>query len=120
MSDFAPDTTNFTDLIAKALLREASTYRDTWPHEYIVIQKDGQQGLLAAFCQRILRGEGVECRFFHQTRPHLFLGDYKYWVMDDVERIDPETYDSVLNRALLYGDRRDFVIQQGDSGARGE
>ena len=41
----APDTTNFMDLIAKALLREASTYRDTWPHEYIVIQKDGQQEL---------------------------------------------------------------------------
>ena len=120
MPDSAPDTTQIMDLIANAPWREATTYRDTWPHEYVVIQKDAQQELLAAFCQRILRGEGVECRFFHQTRPYLFLGNYKYWVMDEVQGIDPETYDSVLNRAILYGDRRDFVIQQGDSGAKGE
>ena len=104
-------------LIAKAPCREAVTYRDTWPHEYVVIQKDGQQELLRAFCERIRRGEGVECRFFHQKRPYLFLGDYKYWVMDEVEDIDPDNYDSVLNRALLYRDRRDFVIQEGDTGA---
>ena len=84
----------------------------------MVIQKDGQQELLAAFCERILLGEGVECRFFHQTRPYLFLGGYKYWVMDEVEEIAPESYDSVLNRALLYRDRRDFVIQPGDTGTR--
>ncbi len=120
MPDSVPDTSNIMELIAKAPWREAITYRDTWPHEYVVILKDSQQELLAAFRRRILRGEGVECRFFHQTRPYLFLGDYKYWVMDPVEDIDPETYDSVLNRALLYGDRRDFVIEQGDSGARGE
>ena len=107
-------------LIAQAPWREAVTYRDTWPHEYIVIQKDKQQVLLSAFCHRILQGEGVECHFFHQTRPYLFLGEYKYWVMDEVESIDPNTYDSVLNRALLYRDRRDFVIQPGDSGMRGE
>ena len=111
-----PGPSNITDLIANAPWREAVTYRETWPHEYVVIQKDAQQELLAAFCNRILRGEGVECRFFHQTRPYLFLGDYKYWVMDPVEEIDPDTYDSVLNRALLYRDRRDFVIQPGDTG----
>ena len=120
MLDSAPDTTKIMDLIAKAPWREASTYRDTWPHEYVVIQKDAQQELLAAFRQRILRGEGVKCRFFHQTRPYLFLGNYKYWVMDPVEDIDPETYDSVLNRALLYRDRRDFIIQPGDTGIRGD
>ena len=100
-------------LIDRAPWREAVTYRDSWPHEYVVIQKDAQQELLAAFCDRILRGEGVQCRFFHQVRPYLFLGDYKYWIMDEVEEIEPETYDSVLNRALLYRDRRDFVIQPG-------
>ena len=76
--------------------------------------------MLAAFCQRILRGEGVQGHFFHQTRPYLFLGNYKYWVMDEVEGIDPETYDSVLNRSLLYRDQRDFVIQPGDTGVREE
>ena len=115
-----PTVPNITELIAIAPWHEAVTYRDTWPHEYVVIQKDSQQELLAAFCDRILRGEGVQCHFFHQTRPYLFLGDYKYWVMDEIEDIDPQTYDSVLNRALLYRDRRDFAIKPGDSGLREE
>ncbi len=112
--------TNIIELIARAPWREAVTYRETWPHEYVVIQKDGQQELLAEFCRRVLRGEGIEGQFFHQTRPYLFLGEYKYWVMDDVEDIDPETYDSVLNRARLYRDRRDFAIRPGDTAQRGE
>ena len=106
------------DLIGRAPWREAVTYRETWPHEYVVIQRDGQQELLAEFCSRILKGEGVEGQFFHQIRPYLFLGDHKYWVMDDVEDIDPETYDSVLNRARLFRDRRDFAIRPGDTAQR--
>ena len=42
-------------LIARAPWREAVTYRDTWPHEYVVVKEDGQQALLAAFCARIAR-----------------------------------------------------------------
>ncbi len=115
-----PPTDTIMHLIAQAPWREAVTYRESWPHEYVVIQKDAQQELLAAFQARILRGEGVECQFFHQPRPYLFLGDYKYWIMDPVEDINPQTYDSVLNRALLYRDRRDFTIQPGDTGTREE
>ncbi len=51
---------NIIDLIASAPWREAVKYRETWPHEYAVIQKDGQQELLAEFCRRILRGEGIQ------------------------------------------------------------
>ncbi|MDE2715769.1 MAG: hypothetical protein OXI33_01995 [Chloroflexota bacterium] len=40
------------ELISEAPWREAVTYRKTWPHEYVVIKKDGQQGLLAEVCQR--------------------------------------------------------------------
>ncbi len=107
------------ELIASAPWREAVTYRETWPHEYVVVRKDGQQDLLAAFCERIERGEGVECRFFHQTRPYLFLGDYKYWIMVECCEVDLDAEeDEVLNRARLYRDRRDFVIQPGDTGRR--
>lgn len=107
------------ELIANAPWREAVTYRDSWPHEYVVVRKDGQEELLAAFCERIERGEGVECRFFHQTRPYLFLGDYKYWIMVECDEVDLEAEeDEVLNRARLYRDRRDFVIQVGDTGRR--
>ena len=107
------------ELIGTAPWREAVTYRETWPHEYVVVKKDGQQNLLAAFCERINRGEGVECRFFHQKRKYLFLGDYKYWIMTECSRIDMEKGDEVLNRARLYRDRRDFVIKAGDTGKRG-
>ena len=96
-------------MIARAPWREAVTYRDTWPHEYVVVEKDGQQELLAAFHHRISQGEGVECRFFHRTQKYLFLGEYKYWALQDGDEI-------ILNRALLYKDRRDFVIREGDTG----
>ena len=117
MDDNAPD---IMDLIARAPWREAVTYRETWPHEYVVIQKDGQQELLREFCRRVLRGEGIEGHFFHQTRPYLFLGGYKYWLMDEVEDIDPGTYDSVLNRCPLFRDRRDFAVRRGDTADREE
>ena len=106
------------ELIASAPWREAVTYRDTWQHEYVVIKRDGQQELLAAFCERIGRGEGVQGQFFNQKRRYLFLGDYKYWTMTECPDIDLDTDDYVLNRALLYRDRRDFVIRQGDTGER--
>ena len=108
--------TDIMELIAKAPWREAVTYRHTWPHEYVVIPKDGQQELLAAVRERIGRGEGVECHFFHLTGKYLFLGDYKYWPLGDLE-VEGVV---ILNRALLYRDRRDFVIQPGDSGLREE
>ncbi len=84
-----------------------------------MIQKDRQQELLAAFCQRILRGEGIESQFFHQSRQYLFLGDYTYWTMTECADIDPDTYDGVLNRAPLFKDRRGFIIRRGDRPARG-
>ena len=105
-------------LIARAPWREAVTFRDMWPHEYVVIKKDGQQELLAAFCARIEAGEGVECAFFGQRRKYLFLGDHKYWTMTDCPDIDLDADEYVLNRALLYHDRRDFEIRQGDTGKR--
>ena len=105
--------TDIMALIAKAWWREAVTYRHTWPHEYVLVKKDNQQELLAAFRARIERGEGVECQFFRQKKEYLFLGDYKYWT--DVGLGDDEI---VLNRALLYRDRRDFLIQEGDTGIR--
>ena len=105
-------------LIRRAPWREAVTYRNTWPHEYVVVKKDGQEDLLAAFCERIGRGEGVECQFFGQRREYLFLGEHKYWIMTECSKIDLEAKDEVLNRALLYRDRRDFVIKPGDTGTR--
>ena len=112
------DTHDIMDLINRAPWREAVMYRNSWPHEYVVIKKDGQEELLAAFCERITRGEGVECAFFNQRRLYLFLGDHKYWTMTDCADIDLATDDYVLNRALLYRDRRDFVIKPGDTGKR--
>ena len=107
-----------TELIARAPWREAVTYRDTWPHEYVLSERDGQQKLLDTVCERFLAGEGVASRFFSMNNTYLFIGEYKYWLMTDYKDIDPYNDEGgyVLNRARLYRDRRDFVIQPGDTG----
>ncbi len=107
-----------TELITRAPWREAVTYRDTWPHEYVLTDKDDQRELLAAVCNRFRASEGVACRFFRMNNTYLFIGDYKYWLMTDYNEIDPynDEGDYVINRARLYRDRRDFVIQPGDKG----
>ncbi len=111
-----------TELIADAPWRWASTYAETWPHEYVLLQKDRQRELLEAVCVRLNNGEGVPGRFFAMRNQYLFIGGHKYWFMADGDTIK-EVLDSedderevVLNRARLYRDRRDFVIQDGDTG----
>ena len=106
-----------TEMIGRAPWREAVTYRHTWPHEYVLSGKDNQRELFELVCARLRAGEGVECRFFTMRNTYLFLGGHKYWLMthwDAVNLGDGQEY--VLNRAPLYRDRRDFVIQPGDSG----
>lgn len=107
-----------TDLIADAPWREAVTYRHTWPHEYVLTEKDNQRELLDAICARFRTGEGIACHFFRMANTYLFVGNHKYWLMTDFEDIDPynDEVDYVINRARLYRDRRDFIIQSGDSG----
>ena len=107
-----------TKLIVHAPWREAVTYRETWPHEYVVIKKDKQELLLAEVCERFCAGEGVNGRFFSMKNRYLFIGDYKYWLMTPCHEIDLEKDDYVLNRALIYRDRRDFLIRDGDDGRR--
>ena len=109
-----------TDLIANAPWREAVTYRDTWPHEYVMTNTHHQRELLAAICERFKLGEGVPGRFFSMENTYLFVGEHKYWLMTPYEQIDPyfDDVNYAINRAPLYQDRRDFVIQDGDTGAR--
>ena len=108
-----------TELIARAPWREAVTFRDSWPHEYVLSRKDSQRELVDAVCARFRAGEGVAGRFFSRSNTYLFVGDYKYWLMTHWDAIDlDDGQDYVLNRAPLYRDRRDFVIQRGDTGKR--
>lgn len=106
-----------SELIEHAPWREAVTYRKTWPHEYVLSGKDNQRELFELVCARLRAGEGVECRFFTMRNTYLFLGGHKYWLMTHWDEIDLENGpEYVLNRAPLYRDRRDFVIQPGDTG----
>ena len=52
------------ELIDRAPWREAVTFQHTWPHEYVLLQKDDQRKLFEAVCERLSNGEGVPCRFF--------------------------------------------------------
>ena len=107
-----------TELIKNAPWREAVTYRDTWPHEYVLLLKNGQGQLMSAVRDRMKAGEGLVGRFFHTTPAYLFVGEYKYWFMThhDVIELDQDHTEHVLNRVRLYRDRRDFVVQPGDTG----
>ena len=105
-----------TELIACAPWREAVTYRDTWPHEYGLSEKDGQRELLNAIYARLQDGEGVDGRFFRVSNKYLFIGDFKFWFNSQWDGFDTDGED-VINRARLYRDRRDFVIQPGDTGS---
>ena len=106
------------ELIERAPWREAVTYRDTWPHEYVLLLKDGQGELMGLVRDRMKEGEALVGRFFNTTPTYLFIGEYKYWFMThhDVIDLDQDHTEHVLNRVKLYRDRRDFVIQPGDSG----
>ena len=105
------------ELINHAPWREAVTYRNTWPHEYVLSRKDDQRELIELVRARFRAGEGVACRFFTMDNTYLFLGGHKYWLMTHWDVIDlDDGRDYVLNRARLYRDRRDFVIQPGDTG----
>ena len=47
---------------------------------------------------------------------YLFLGEFKYWFdppLEDLDTVGEGEY--VLNRARLFYDRRDFIIQPGDT-----
>ena len=110
--------TDLTELIANAPWREAVTYRETWPHEYVMSTSHRQRELVAAICERFRKGEGVSGRFFSMQNTYLFVGEYKYWLMTHYDKIDPyfDQDNYAINRAPLYRDRRDFVIQDGDTG----
>ena len=71
--------TRLRELIARAPWREAVTYRDTWPHEYVLTEKEGQRELLNAIYARFQDGESVDCRFFRVSNKYLFVGEFKYW-----------------------------------------
>ena len=115
------ETLEITRLIARAPWREAVTYRMTWPHEYVLSRKDDQRALFEAVCGRFRAGEGVEARFFSRRNTYLFIGDHKYWLMTHWDDLDLDRADDyVLNRARLYRDRRDFIIQGGDTGRRAD
>ncbi len=79
---------------------------------------------MQAVCQRVRDGEAFRGYFFKRQMDYVFIGDYKYWFMADADTIKAvldnpdDEREVVLNRARLYHDRRDFIIQDGDTGRR--
>ena len=49
---------------------------------------------------------------------YLLVGEHDHWLVNDFNEIDPYNGkgDYVIDRARLYKDRRDFMIQPGDTG----
>ena len=61
------------------------TYRDTWPHEYVLSEKDDQKELLEAIRDRFQAGEGVAGRFFRMNNTYLFSRRSWswHWLLDE-------------------------------------
>ena len=57
----------------------------------------------------------MSARFFRMNYTCLFIGDHKDSLMTHWDDLEPGG-DYVINRARLYRDRRDFVVQPGDAG----
>ena len=66
MEDATLQDLHIMELIASAPWRDAVTYRESSPHEYVVVRPDGKHELLAEFGERTGRGERVECQLFHE------------------------------------------------------
>ena len=83
-----------------------------------MIQKDGHQDQLAEVCRRFCEGEGVDGRIFNVKKRCLFIGEHKHWPMTPSQGTGLETDGPVSNGALIYRDRRDFLIRDGDDSKR--
>ena len=122
---------NLMQLIENAPWREAVTYRDTWPHEYVLLLKDGQRELMAAVRDRMKAGEALVGRFFSTTPTYLFIGDYKKWTfyeadMEDLSLHDDRALDVMVagevyliqveesTRSVLNGTPRNLTCSQGN------
>ena len=100
------------ELIERAPWHEAVTWRETWPHEYVFVSRDNQRPLMDVICKRLTNGEGVDGRFYGRSSTYLFIGEYKYWVMTPCAEMDFDSGDDyIINRARVYLDRRDFVVE---------
>ena len=89
-----PENLKITELIGRAPWREAVTYRNTWPHEYVLSRKDSQRELIELVCARFRAGEGVAGTFFDRPNTYLFIGDYKYWLMTHWTAVDLALFQS--------------------------
>lgn len=105
-------TPTLPELIERAPWHEAVTWRETWPHEYVFVRRDNQRQLMDAICKRLTAGEGVEGRFYGRSSVYLFIAEHKYWVMTPCAEMNFDSgEDYIINRARLYRDRRDFVVE---------
>ena len=57
------------ELIDNAPWREAVTYRETWPHEYVLAEKDGQGELLKVICERFRDRRRRDLPLFRYEKP---------------------------------------------------
>lgn len=63
--------------------RFAKTYADSHPHEYIVREKDCSNDIFDSICEYIKK-EGHYEYFFKRKGVYCSIGDYTYWVMENI------------------------------------
>lgn len=96
-----PELKRFVD---KAEWKYAKTYKDSWPHEYVVRDKIPE----AMYCQlcKHIQAEGKDEKFFQKTQRYLHEDGWSYWIMADGGWQADRT--GIVNRTptpLYYGER---------------
>jgi hypothetical protein len=72
----------------------AKTYAETWPHEYLVRERVGDEGLFLKLVQHI-RTHGYEANFYARKITYFDEGGLTYWTMGA-----PVEETTIINRCL--------------------
>lgn len=90
--------------VDKAEWKYAKTYKDSWPHEYVVRDKIPEE-MYRALCEHIEKEGQVE-RFYGKPQTYLHEDGWSYWIMADGGWKADRT--GIVNRTptpLYYGER---------------
>lgn len=93
--------------------REAAIHLDSCLHRYLLLRWDGHRALKEAARDRTKAGKDPVSRFYPTTLTYILVAGFKSRFMNHHDDIDPNRDHTgyVLNRAGVYRDRRDWVVQ---------
>ena len=104
-----PFSKEIADYLKTLRWKYAKTYRDSWPHEYVV-RTDLNDRMYAFICRHIDRF-GERGRFYNKIQLYHHEGGFSYWYMVDGSWESDRT--GIINRTptgLYFGKRMEYGL----------